>query len=349
MKPNHKNKNDVKVNDKSNNSNLSEIILAQDQAMIQKYQSQIKNKLLTIKSNNSLKSLEFIKFLKINELKLQNCKNLIPKLENNTIKQLQITNCEILSVEDFYLKNLEVLEFSNNFNQLESKNLLLELVKFQQLKVLQLYGWIIDISPISQMIGLTKLSLNSCELRNVDALKFLISLKELSLFGNSGIDITSIQFLTKLTKLYLDSCGLVNLDALRPLSQLQFLTICSNNIIYIQPLQEINELNTLYAEYNKLIDIQYIEQHPYIKKYNLSKQKQPTDGELKQANVMRDVNNLVIELKQLQKKSNSLKTLSQNFMSKILESVQKQCDNHQQLFTQVAMLFQKLNESESMQ
>ncbi|CAL6057018.1 Hypothetical_protein [Hexamita inflata] len=71
--------------------NLSEY----DKQMIKKYQSKIQNGILTITCNPDLKSFDFMKFLVIYQLELTGCTNIIPKLESQTIKKLEIIDCNI--------------------------------------------------------------------------------------------------------------------------------------------------------------------------------------------------------------------------------------------------------------
>ncbi|CAL6074854.1 Hypothetical_protein [Hexamita inflata] len=110
-----------------------------DMAMIEKYKCQIKNQTLKIQRNQDLKHLDFINTLKINQLVLHGCKNIIPQLENKTIKLLEVMDCNIQSVKDFQLENLEVLLIYNIlYGKLESKTLAQEIVRFQKRKELTL-------------------------------------------------------------------------------------------------------------------------------------------------------------------------------------------------------------------
>ncbi|CAL5978839.1 leucine-rich_repeat domain-containing protein [Hexamita inflata] len=221
--------------------------------VIQKYYPRVKNGSLKINSDKELKSLDFIQFLNIDKLIISCCKNIFPKLESKTIKQLELMDCNVFSVQDCILQSLEVLELSN-YSRKEADTLVFEIVNFQKLKRLTLYQWITNISPLSQITRLTKLCLIECEIRSIEALKSLVNLEELSLscsqsidISNKGVDITSIQYLTKLTKLSLRQCNLVALDALRPLMKLEELYIYYNNVVYLQPLAELNQLSKLDA------------------------------------------------------------------------------------------------------
>ncbi|CAL6003486.1 leucine-rich_repeat domain-containing protein [Hexamita inflata] len=238
-----------------------------DWAMIKSYQNQIKDEALRIQSNQDLQNLEFIRFFKITELQLYDCKNIIPKLKNRTIKQLRLNDCDIFSVKDFHLENLEMLHFTNLSRQQKQNKLVQEILQFKKLKSVYLFSFkIVDVSPLSQMTGLTALCLEDCDIRSTEALRPLINLTQLFLDNNKKVDITFIQYLTKLYVLELKSCNLVSIDVLRPLTKLEVLTISTNSIVYIQPLVEMKQLGYLNASYNKILDINVIKQH-----YNFNK------------------------------------------------------------------------------
>ncbi|CAL6003462.1 leucine-rich_repeat domain-containing protein [Hexamita inflata] len=201
-----------------------------DWAMIKSYQNQIKDEALRIQSNQDLQNLEFIRFFKITELQLYDCKNIIPKLKNRTIKQLRLNDCDIFSVKDFHLENLEMLHFTNLSRQQKQNKLVQEILQFKKLKSVYLFSFkIVDVSPLSQMTGLTALCLEDCDIRSTEALRPLINLTQLFLDNNKKVDITFIQYLTKLYVLELKSCNLVSIDVLRPLTKLEVLTISTNS------------------------------------------------------------------------------------------------------------------------
>ncbi|CAL6080412.1 Conserved_hypothetical protein [Hexamita inflata] len=354
--------------------------------MIEKYQSQIQDGTLQIQGNPDLKSLDFMKFLVIYKLLLTCCKNIIPKLESQTIQKLIITDCKIQGIQDFQLENLEVLEIYNYFEQLESKKLILEVAMLQKLKELTLYKCITDFSPLSQMTGLTKLSLIDCKLLSTEALRPLVHLEELCLNGND-IDITSLQYQTKLTILQLISCNLVNidalrplvnlkelkldfneqvnittvhyqnnltklslvfcnlvsLDALRPLKKLEELIIFDNKIVYLQPLMELKDLSLLDARNNKIIDLQAIQLHPNFNSFILDYQNQPTQEELEEANILRDINSPITFLKQLCQQLSHIQNKNVFFRQKITQMLQQSYNSHEQFVAQAAILFKKIN------
>ncbi|CAL6079690.1 leucine-rich_repeat domain-containing protein [Hexamita inflata] len=193
------------------------------------------------------------------------------------------------------------------------------------------------------MTGLTKLSLNSCDLCNTETLRPLTNLIVLSLNGNQDINIYTLQYLTKLTSLYLNSCGVVSLDFLRPLTKLEVLDIYDNKVVFIQPILELKYLSILSAGYNKLIDIQTIEQHSNFKNFVLNIQDLPTNEELKVANILRIINHPVIKFKQIYKQACQLNIKSNIFKKKLNECLQKLYSNQVSFIAQAAFILQNQN------
>ncbi|CAL6080548.1 Conserved_hypothetical protein [Hexamita inflata] len=322
-----------------------------DTTMIKTYQNQIKYGALRIWSNYDLKNMEFMQFLKITELQLYDCNNIIPKLENRTIKELRLQECEIFSVKDFHLENLEMLYITNpnNSNKKQKQNKLAnEILLFKKLKSIYLFSFtIVDVSPLSQMTGLTALCLNDCDIRSTEALRPLINLTELFLENNKKVDITSIQYLTKLQVLELQSCNLVSIDALRPLTKLEALTISTNSIVYIQPLIGMKQLDFLGASYNKILDSHVIEQHQNFKRFYFNDEIQPTKKERGAANILRSINSLIVSLNAMQKQARSVKSQNNSFRLKVSESLQKQFNNFSQFVARASSLLQQMNSADN--
>ncbi|CAL6005837.1 leucine-rich_repeat domain-containing protein [Hexamita inflata] len=258
-------------------------------------------------------------------------------LQQTTIKNLK---AQVSNLESFSIFNDEMEE---------SEILVDEIVRFQKLKELHLYQQIIGLKPLIQLKNLTILGLNDCEIRSTEALRPLVNLVELELFGNKDIDITQLQYLTKLTFLSLPSCNLVNIDALRPLTKLERLDIYNNKIICIKHLFELKFLSKLNAENNKIIDIPCIEKHLNFKSFSINIQQQPTQIELEEAYLMRDLQNPISILRVMHQQLMQFQQQTTNFIKIINLHLQKQCDKHPQVIQSIASLFQKINEFESCQ
>ncbi|CAL6046435.1 leucine-rich_repeat domain-containing protein [Hexamita inflata] len=318
------------------------VISEYDKVMLQMYQT--KDRTLAIYNNKDLKSLDFIRFLQISELRLDNCKNIIPKLESQTIKLLDLYDCNIHDVTAFQLENLESLYMTNR-SKLELDTLIFDIAQFQKLKELILYRLKINIGQLPQMTGLTTLCLIMCDLSSTEALRALFNLVVLNLSENEHIDITSVQYLTKLTKLLLNSCSLVSLDPLTPLTQLQELYICYNSVVYLQPLAELKYLTKLEAKYNKIVDSNVIQQHPNFQSFCLDKQKQPTKKLFKAANILKSINSPVTSLKQVCNQSGLIKYRNTMFRQKIAQQLQDQFFGFNLFVARVAFLFQAMNQN----
>ncbi|CAL5998457.1 leucine-rich_repeat domain-containing protein [Hexamita inflata] len=266
---------------------------------------------------------------------------MIPKLENKTIKSLQLFYCGIISLKDFQLDNLEVLEILN-LSKIQSNTLIQEIVRFKTLKELCLVEWLVDINFLSHITSLTKLTLCDCDLHDTNTLRYLVNLLQLDLSSNEDINTLPLQYLTQLTALWLQSCCLVSLDFLRPLTKLKYLDVYDNLIIYLQPVTELKELAELGARKNYIIDSLAIQQSNF-QSLDLNNQEQPTKEQLKVANMMRDVNNPVIKLKQQRQQLGNLKQQQFKFRLKISESLQKQLTKHVQFIEMATQLFQQVS------
>ncbi|CAL6025492.1 Conserved_hypothetical protein [Hexamita inflata] len=325
---------------------VPETLSEYDDTMIKRYKYQIKNGQLRIERSKVVQSLDFIQFLNIKKLVLGECKNIIPKLQSQTIKQLEIYECDIFSVKDFQLENLEVLDITTMFGKQKPNKLTTEIVKFKKLKALHLH-LLIDIPPLSQLINITKLELRFCKLHSTTVLKPLSNLKELYLCESQLIDITTLQYLTKLSKLTLIS-SLVNIDTLRPLVNLQELNLTQNQIIYIEPILEFKKLTWLNADQNKLMDVQTINLHSNFNNFTAKyyqNQYHPTQQEIKTANMMTDIQKQITVLRKIRQQCKNFKQKQQRnvFRQKIKQSVQKLFKIQVSFVAKAASLFQQLN------
>ncbi|CAL6087117.1 leucine-rich_repeat protein [Hexamita inflata] len=224
-----------------------------------------------------LTSLQFMSYLNISQLKLQNCPNIIPILTNNKIKELNLTNCRVSNFDLLQLDNLEKLILQYDKTGITDSYIINKIQKFNKLKELSLLKYNnVDIRPIIQLVQLTKIALQSCGLTILDMLQYLVNLKELNISGNDCIDISSIQHLTQLKVLNLSFCGLNNIEILKFFVDLEDLQLRKNNIMYIQPLENLKKLSKLNASINKIIDCYTIEYNPNFKKFDLNYQLQPS-------------------------------------------------------------------------
>ncbi|CAL5988140.1 leucine-rich_repeat domain-containing protein [Hexamita inflata] len=379
-----------KIINKNSLNTLSEY----DKEMTEKYHSQIKDGVLQIQSDSfnqlELKSLDFIKALNIKKLVLRNLLNVISKLQSKTITDLIIENCiNFQNPKDFELENLEYFKVMNCFNQgICDQTLVYDLRMFQKLKDIHLRGCMIDMSPLSQMNNLIKLTLNDCGIRNTDMFRTLTNLVELGLSLNKGIKITSLRHLNKLTSLSLCHCELVQIDELRPLINLLELYLHGNKCD-ISPVQYLTKLTKLGLEGCNQVNLDVLQQLVNLQEIQLYDNSivyiQPL-ARLKQIIKLSTFKNYIIDIPSVQhhpnfekfdfsfqvqpsfellKRANIfrsinkpitlLKSIDKNFKQvytfrQKLEQCLKQCQQDQaKLFSHVSLFFERINVFDSHQ
>ncbi|CAL6080226.1 Conserved_hypothetical protein [Hexamita inflata] len=253
------------------NSCVSEQQMAYDDKIARKYINQIRNDQLNIgnlhNGDPELTSLKFIETLNIKKLNLINNINMILKLNSSSLTKLyiQITQYNIAqkewTVNDLEIENLEDLSLID-CNLVNHQ--ILNISKFQKLKVLDLSANYVDLTHVYKLNNLTKLSMCRCGLKYIDQIVSLINLEELDLSENSGIDISPLKYLVKLTFLELCKCNIVSVQALRPLVNLEWLNLSQNNIVFLDryELHGMKKLEYLNVNSNFISDFMVIGKHP---------------------------------------------------------------------------------------
>lgn len=115
-----------------------------------------------------------------------------------------------------------------------------------------------QISDISALKGLTKLSslrLSNNQINNIDTLKSLKKLTSLDLSGNQIQDISTLVGLTKLTSLYLSGNQISDIIYLKKLTQLRNLYLDHNQISNINPLKVSTKLRYLDLSENLISEL----------------------------------------------------------------------------------------------
>ncbi|CAL5974078.1 Conserved_hypothetical protein [Hexamita inflata] len=260
-----------------------------EQKNTEKYHELIKNESLTIENDPELLCLQFMRNFIINKLVIYNCKNIAPILYNQNITELQIKNCDIQSIKQLNLENLEVLQLDQSKLSTNYSSEIIFSNMFKNLKQLSIHHYKCDFSLFSQKRQLKILSLKFCKVQRTDQFVNLINLQELQLLGNKNIDITPLQNLTQLIILDLQKCCINNIDIMSRLVNLEQLDLSQNNIIYIYPLRSLNKLQKLDVQFNNIIDIQTIINHRNFKMFNTDLQSAPLQKDLMFANKLRDI------------------------------------------------------------
>ncbi|CAL5979585.1 leucine-rich_repeat domain-containing protein [Hexamita inflata] len=272
MQQNDDSQKDNDTMQQKNNQNIYPAFSEHEQQIIKEQISQIKAGSFKIEGDSELKSIEFIKLLNLQKLELINCNNIIPKLESQSITELHIENNNYLNLNELQLDNLEIFKYykliSERCDQIVNLNFAKEIVQFNNLKQLYLDRCRVDISPLQQIISLTKVQLNQCSLEKIEFLRPLINLTDLSLFGNEYIEINQLQYLTQLKKLDLGLCGLIKIDALSTLINLTDLSLYGNEKLDIGPLQHLTRLITLNLDSCNLVSLEAL--RPLVNLMDLS-------------------------------------------------------------------------------
>ena len=173
---------------------------------------------------------------------------------SNTISDLQplklLTNIEVLEIAGIGVKDISVLQNLVNLKVLDATSNDIEditsLSKLNNLYYLSIHGNenIKDFQSISNLTGLTRLSLGRMGISDITFLRNLTNLKSLNLSFNDIIDITPLSNMLNLTTLSIGNNS--NLEDISPLAQctkLRTLYIPYDNISNIDSLKNLENLS----------------------------------------------------------------------------------------------------------
>ena len=112
-------------------------------------------------------------------------------------------------------------------------------------------GWvennsISDLSPLSNLTGLTRLTLRGNNITDLSPLSGLVNLKRLEIEHNSISDLSPLKGLINLTELKLFGNGISDISPLAGLTHLTELSLSQNNVSDISPLSGLINLRTLF-------------------------------------------------------------------------------------------------------
>ncbi|CAL6031609.1 Conserved_hypothetical protein [Hexamita inflata] len=210
-------------------------------------------------------NMRFLEKFDIQTLKIYISSDMSVQLRSSLLKELSIFNEREygqdkgrqkqrlnMQVVDLELENLEVLDLQ--YNYLEDDQLY-NLAKFKKLHTLNVSENKIDLTHIHSVTSLTKLSMASCELKNIDQITSLVNLKEFDLSGNIDLDVSPLCKLKSLTKLSMNNCGLKNIDQITQLTNLEVLHITDNQLKNINQIYLLVNIKVLNISKNSEIDI----------------------------------------------------------------------------------------------
>ena len=129
------------------------------------------------------------------------------------------------------------------------------LQKLTQLTHLSLKDCIVssgDLEIIANLPALTNLTLNECNLSNIENLSSATKLTTLDLSSNAIRDLSPLTFLSSLESLNLSHNALTSLNAISSLSGLKVLDISYNSLESVAPLSALTQLQELYISNNAI-------------------------------------------------------------------------------------------------
>lgn len=173
---------------------------------------------------------------------------------SNKISDLQplspLTNIEVLEIAGIGVRDISVLENLTNLKVLDATSNDIDditvLSKLKNLYCLILHGNgnIKDFQAISDLTGLTRLSLGKTGISNISFLRNLTNLTTLNLSYNDIIDITPLSNMSNLTMLSIgNNSNLKDISPLAQCSKLQALYVPYDNINNIDSLNSLEDLS----------------------------------------------------------------------------------------------------------
>ncbi|CAL6090383.1 Conserved_hypothetical protein [Hexamita inflata] len=231
------------INDLANHILISKQII-HDALMIRKYKTQVHNEKLIIKNDPLLLSIEFADYIKIKELVVMNCYNLILERCPKKVSKLTINSC-----------NLSNLQGIQHMVQLTDLNL-----SMNQLK---------DISLLASLINLTHLDLGQNNIENINVVANFKMLISLDFSQNLVNDISALAQLSQIQVLDLSYNFVNSLECLASLTSLVRLNVSKNYISSINCLSKMINLVYLNISFNKIISIEICKQLPMLQDLRL--------------------------------------------------------------------------------
>ena len=201
---------------------------------------------------SSLNSLEYLYFYNN-----PNLSDLSPLKNIKGLKYLTLYSCpSVTSVEPLSeLTNLVYLNFIESQNISDYKYLS-EMINLEELYISRMPNIMKgNISFISKMIKLKKLTLTNSLVSDITAVENLENLEEINLSKNSFIKIDSLKKCLKIKFLYMNNNGIEDITPLSNLSEIQKAYLHSNRFKNIKPLFDnpgIAENDSLSFTVNKL-------------------------------------------------------------------------------------------------
>ncbi|CAL5984347.1 Acidic_ribosomal protein P0 [Hexamita inflata] len=235
-----------------------------DKIQIDKYENQIKEGKLIIKNDETLLSVEFAEHLKVTELVVMNCYNLVLERCPKNVTKLTINSCNLSDLNGIqHMTQLNDLNLSKN--QLKQLEQLASLVNLTSLDLGQ--NNIDDISILSNFKMLNALDFSQNLVSNISAISALTQLKILDMSYNLLSNLEDISSLTNLQRLNVGKNRISSISCLQYLTGLVYLNISMNLVTSLAVCANFHQLQDLRLKSNFIRDFEPIAGLQFVRKF----------------------------------------------------------------------------------
>ncbi|CAL6070671.1 leucine_Rich Repeat (LRR)-containing protein [Hexamita inflata] len=252
-----------------------------DTEMQQKYKNKVKNGVLEINKDQSLKSTEFIELIgyqnqnKVTELRIISCYNLmLDRCPKSSVKSLTINKCNLKDINGIQIMT-QLTQLNLSLNQISDISLLAQLTNLTSLDLGQ--NNIECTSVLSNLKQLVSLDLSENLITDLSSLRNLLNLQILDVSYNNLKSLNDLSSLSNIIQLNITQTNTCNIDSLVKMTKLTHLLMSSNKIVSIQILDKFTELYDLRLENNFVQDFEPIAKLQFANKNWVRQQNVPTD------------------------------------------------------------------------
>ncbi|CAL6075351.1 leucine-rich_repeat domain-containing protein [Hexamita inflata] len=255
-----------------------------DTEMQHKYKDKVKNGVLEINRDQSLKSTEFTDLIgnnKVTELRVTSCYNImLDRCPKSSVTSLTINKCNLKDLNGIQVMT-QLTQLNLSLNQISDISLLAPLTNLTALDLGQ--NNIECASVLSNLKQLISLDLSENLITDISSLRDLVKLQILDVSYNNLNSLNDLSSLSNITQLNITQTNTCNIDSLAKMTKLTHLLMSSNKIISIQILDKFTELYDLRLENNFIQDFEPIAKHKFANKNWVRQQKVPTENDFMNA------------------------------------------------------------------
>ncbi|CAL6060497.1 leucine-rich_repeat domain-containing protein [Hexamita inflata] len=244
--------------------------------MLQKYVSQVRDKSLTIRSDQSLQSIKFTQYMQIESLYVFQCNNIKFEEVPNTVKKLVINQCQLENITGLEKMN-QLIELSLRGNRLTQIG---ELAQIQNLKCIDLaQNYLTSLENIEQLTQLVDINLNHNQLTNIHQLKSMKQLTSVNISCNKIEDCINLEGLVNIISLNLSNNELQFINFVKHMKRLKNLDFSFNKISNIDVLQQLPQIIDLRIDGNYISSFKALDkiQNKQLNWYLTEQKSQITD------------------------------------------------------------------------